>query len=82
MKKREFLKSLALGAVGLGAGRLALGAVTPEQSRRPPKNWVRIKPGRPGGHQRQAKDCRPKQKVLHWTWSPHRRGCGLAAPPG
>src|SRR6266446_6610811 len=48
MKKREFLKSLALGAAGLSAGRLAWGAVMPEQSRRPPKNWIRIKPGRPG----------------------------------
>jgi hypothetical protein len=48
MKKREFLKSLALGAIGVGASRLSLAAVTPEQSRRPPKNWIRIKPGRPG----------------------------------
>lgn len=48
MKKREFLKSLAVGAAGLCTGPLAFGAVTPDQSRRPPKNWIGIRAPRSG----------------------------------
>jgi uncharacterized lipoprotein YddW (UPF0748 family) len=42
MRKREFLKSLALGAAGVGLGRTVQGAVNEAQSRRPPKTWIWI----------------------------------------
>jgi uncharacterized lipoprotein YddW (UPF0748 family) len=44
MKKREFLKTLALGAAGVGLSRPGFGAVNEAQSRRPPKTWIWITP--------------------------------------
>jgi uncharacterized lipoprotein YddW (UPF0748 family) len=73
MKKREFLKSLALGVAGLGTGRLATAAPSgtpdagPDRGGVPPAEGAGVR-GRDGSAPDSPKDAQSRRPPKNWIW--------------